>query len=220
MTTTLGPGMSALGSATLAEREQRAERETSDDAWSLIITQALVAQAPRLTLGTFEATCEAPRTGAADAETDSAAGSSPAAGDPDGALTAAASDARTPAHGVPDRLTTELVDARFGRMQLVVARGRSGLSIVINVADAHVKALIMSERQDLIQSLKGCGLSVTSVQIGTAATAGTTFAPDREGPDRTRKGGSLPRSPFRAQAYLAPLEEDTDAETERVDFTV
>jgi hypothetical protein len=221
MTTTFGPGIAAPGNAPSLERQQRAERETEDETWSLMITQALVAQAPRLTLGTLGALAATPPGAAADdAPPDTAAGSPALAdGDADGAATASASDARTRPHGVPEQLTTELLDARLGRIELVVARGARGLSIVINVADVHVKALIMSERQDLLQSLRGCGLSVTSVQIGTTATTGTALAPDREGPDRTRKGGSLPRSRFRAQAYLAPPEEE-DAETERVDFTV
>jgi len=116
-----------------------------------------------------------------------------------------------------ERLTTELSDSRLGRMELTVARGVSGLAIVINVADAHVKALIEADQGMLMKSLQDCGLRVASVRIGHSAGSGTGLA--EEGSERVRSSPTLTHPASRRRAYRSSLDEESDADTEGVDFT-
>ena len=214
-------GSSALGPTTVDAdaREEAKQREHTDDAWTLAITQALVEVRPRLALpsesepGPRDAN-PGPARGAELALTESVEAG---IGDVSGT-----EDAR-PGSALPERLHTELSDSRLGRMQLSVARGRSGLHIVINVADSRVKALIEAERSILLKSLQDCGLRVDSVEIGSAPLTGTAFAQQEAAPERAlarTRGNSGLRSPnARWRAYTSPPEEDPDSDSERVDLT-
>ncbi len=211
------------------EAEPR-ERERSDEAWALAITQALVEVRPRLSL---PSTPEAPAAGgtaptSAAAQLEQAAGaaagaSSPAAGSGPGGSGAARNGAANPAGPpLPTKIITELSDSRLGRMELSVARGEHGLHIVINVADARVKALIEAEQASLVKSLQGCGLSVDSVKIGSSAASGTALAPQEVAQERalarSRGNTNLRPASARWRGYGAPPEEDPEDDAERVNL--
>jgi len=200
-------------------QEDAKKREHADDAWALAITQALVEVRPRLALPsdpelTARDSNPGPEPGA---ELSRAASGEVGTGD-----ASAAEDAR-PGPALPSRLLTELSDSRLGRMQLSVARGPSGLHIVINVADSRVKALIEAERSMLLKSLQDCGLRVDSVEIGSQPLSGTAFAQQDAAPERalarTRGNSGLRSSNARWRAYTSPPEEDPDSDKERVDLT-
>jgi len=213
-------GSSGLGltSGELDAKEDARKREPEDDAWTLAITQALVEVRPRLALpNDLEPAPEKANPGpggdAALAQASGELGSGDAS---------AAEDAR-PGPALPTRLHTELSDSRLGRMQLSVARGPGGLHIVINVADARVKALIEAERNVLLKSLQDCGLRVDSVKIGSEPQTGTALAQQEVAPERAlarTRGNSGLRSPTaRWRAYTSPPEEDPDSDNERVNLT-
>jgi hypothetical protein len=208
------------------ESEAR-ERDHTDDAWALAITQALVEARPRLTLPSLpeDETTEAPRAPAAppvsgvNAELGADEGSHAAGTQPGNAGAASASNEPP----LPTKIITELSDSRLGRMELTVARGANGLHIVINVADAHVKALIEAEQASLMKSLQGCGLSVDSVKIGSSATAGTGLAQQEVAQERalarSRGNPSLRSTNASRRGYGAPPEDDPEDDAERVNLT-
>jgi hypothetical protein len=195
------------------------ERDPSEDAWAFAIAEALVKNVPRLT----HLPPPSSGTGSDTLAENTAVDLSPEGGAPvaSGGLSGTSDSGQSKAAGVPALLTAELEDGRLGRLTLVVARGAKGLSIVINVADSHVKALIISEQAALLKSLKDCGLQVASVQIGSNPGAGTALAPDREGArervDRARTNTSLRQLNARWRAYLSPPDEN-DAEADGVNF--
>jgi hypothetical protein len=221
MTTIFGFASGALGAGPPVERQRHGDRDTKDELWALAIAQLLVEHAPRLRMGGGAAALH----GGGSADDSATSGTENPAHEPTSGAApgpAGSDEAPTRAHTVPDRLTTELLDGRLGRLQLIVERGATGLRIVINVADSHVKALIMADQESLVQSLKDAGLSVASVQIGRTAQPGTALAPDRAGADRTRDTAGLRRANGRFRGYQDTHEEEdgaADAETERVDFT-
>jgi hypothetical protein len=195
------------------------EREEQDELWALAVTETLLEQLPRWR--------------AADVQPEPApAGNPPApraapatAGLLPGGATPPETTQGSTTNGVAggsgdkpvERLTTELSDARLGRLELTVARGVSGLTIVINVADAHVKALIEADRAALVKSLQDCGLRVASVRVGQSESSGTELA--REGTERARANPALPKQNARWRAYRSSLEEENDADEEGVDLT-
>jgi len=214
-------GRSGLG-APLGELDAKEdpEKREPDEAWMLAVTQALVEVRPRLALPNGSD----PEPSARDANAGPAGGAEFAAqsGELGTADVSAREDAR-PGPALPTRLLTELSDSRLGRMQLSVARGPSGLNIVINVADSRVKALIEAERSILLKSLQDCGLRVDSVEIGSQPLSGTAFAQQDAAPERalarTRGNSGLRSSNARWRAYTSPPEEDPDSDKERVDLT-
>jgi hypothetical protein len=207
------------------------EREHSEEAWALAITQALVEARPRLTL---PGAAEAPAGGAAappvvsvnaELAAERGPGEDGASSQPGGASTARSGGAGSgAAHDpqLPTKIITELSDSRLGRMELSVARGERGLHIVINVADAHVKALIEAEQSSLLKSLQGCGLSVDSVKIGSSSKGGTGLAPQEVAQERalarSRGNQSLRPANARWRGYGAPPEEDPEDQGERVNL--
>lgn len=199
-------------------REVARERDRSEEVWAFAIAEALVRHVPLLRSALPDSPDQSAHTPAPEHTREpspQASSRGAGAGGADGA-----SDAPpTEVSGLPARLTTELSDARLGRLTFTVARGAHGLAIVINVADSHVKALIDAERATLLQSLKDCGLSIASVRIGQSSGAGIPLAPEREGADRARPSTSLRQHHQRLRAYQGSLEEDDDASPERVDLT-
>ncbi len=202
-----------------SEKKPR-ERDEHDQLWALAVTETVLEQLPRWR--------------ASDAEPPPApAGNPPAPRAAEPAAAGALSGGATPpetAHGSTtnavaggsgdkpvERLTTELSDARLGRLELTVARGVSGLTIVINVADAHVKALIEADRAALVKSLQDCGLRVASVRVGQSESSGTELA--REGTERARANPALSKQNARWRAYRSSLDEENDADEEGVDLT-
>jgi len=215
----------AGSSAGLPEPEHpHKKHDHSADLWAAVVAQAVVRELPRLSLASG---MEAPSsTGQRPVEMSGPA--QPTFTDPDsfgsvggGTQTDGPWDpAHTGAPQLPARLTTELLDSRLGRLELSVTRGTNGLDIVIGVADSHVKALIIADQSILMKSLVDCGLRVASMEIGGSAGAGTALALPRSGAeDRPRGNLSLQKPNTRWQAYQGPLEEDTDTDGERVDFT-
>lgn len=229
MKTTLDPSQSRSRLEASLERERNEEREGPDPVWTLVATQALVERVPLLPSPPIaqagEAAFELEHTGSAPPS-----GSPP----PDESLTTDGAsksgsgrvDERGSATNVPRELCAEVSDERLGRLALRVVRGQAGLDIVIGVADARVKALIMAEQSTLMRSLKDAGLAVVSVQIGsstracTPSRAGTGLAVEGTGGERPR--GAMPfRQPAaRWRGYLGSPEEEGDEDGgEGVDLT-
>lgn len=224
MTTTLNPTIRSARDAAASSSEPASEAEPrkgkdQDEIWAFAIAETLRREVPHWRA--FDTSAEAP------------AGSDPhgAAREPKatpGASTSTATQSETArsdsAIGVAEgggdkpveRLTTELSDARLGRLELTVARGVSGLTIVINVADAHVKALIEADQATLMKSLQDCGLRVASVRIGRSSGSGTALA--EENTERARISPGLTRPNPRWRAYRSALDEE-NADDEGVDFT-
>lgn len=199
------------------QRDERDERDGSEALWAFAITQTLVREAPRVHLSPPE---PAPSAGARRATNDvDAAQRDPVFGaDASGE---AGSGSGSGGAAPPARIATELVDGKLGRIELSIAREEAGLDIVINVADARVKALIQAEHGQLLESLQSSGLRVASVQIGSPAAAGTPLALNSNGAREGARGSlSLHRPGSRWQAYRGPQEDDdTDTDAERVDLT-
>jgi hypothetical protein len=207
------------GEPARASENKPRERDERDELWAFAVAETLL---------------QLPRWRQADADPEPApAGSPPAPRAADARSTDALQRGATPpetAHGSMtngvagasgdkpvERLTTELSDVRLGRLELTVARGVSGLNIVINVADAHVKALIEADREALVKSLQDCGLRVASVRVGQSESSGTELA--REGTERARANPALPKQNARWRAYRSSLDEENDADEEGVDLT-
>ena len=225
MKTTIEPhGLSAQLSASL-ERERRKERETPDELWALAVTNTLMAELPKLTQPPEAEESLAPR---AVAESQAPAGHSPELDEPR-QLGEPGELART-AHGkaaggargspdVPSTLSAEVSDERLGRLELHVERVDGRLDIVINVADARVKALIEAEHAALVKTLKDAGLHVASVQIGSPSRAGTALAEERGGAEKARAGASFRQPAARWRTYTGRPAEEEDADGEGVDLT-
>ena len=215
------------------EGERRAPRarerdELDSELWALAVTDLLVQRLPPPRPSAEAASVAPVRNGADRAARDAGgtgevapdgapAPAQPAAGH--GGAAAGASRGRSDGIELPSQLSAEVSDERFGRLQLHVARGQSGLDIVINVADSHVKALIEAEQAILLKTLKDAGLRVASVQIGNSSQPGTGFAQDRGGAERPRAGATLQRPNARRRAYPSSRDEEEDQSSEGVDFT-
>jgi hypothetical protein len=231
MKTTLDPTQSGSRLEASLARERDEERDAPDPLWALVATQTLVERRPLLpnapageTASEIEHSGSAPPSGAPASE--------PSLTLDDGVSTSSSGRAgeRGAAPNVPRELCAEVSDERLGRLALRVVRGQAGLDIVIGVADARVKALIMAEQDTLMRSLKDAGLAVVSVQIGAstriagASRAGTGLALQPSEVEGT--GAERPRAatPFRQPAAgcrgyrRSPEEEDEDG-GEGVDFT-
>jgi hypothetical protein len=211
---------------------ERRRRERPNSAWLLAVTQALVQKLPELPLRlSLESGTDAPSPDAAamdaqptaDAQRTEATGAGDAGGGANETVEVGAESPAAPA--LESRLTTEVRDDQLGRVALSVARSPQGLRIVINVADARVKALIETDQALLLQGLAECGLRVLSVQIGAETAPGTALAPEASAPERAavrpRGAGGLRATNARVRAYTVPIEQEDDGDNtvERVDFT-
>ena len=211
------PGDVAAREAPEHERQPREQ-----DAWASAIAQALVAARPRLTLPLEPEAAESAAAARAESvKLPTLDGAAAAQAGSEAALSGTDSGPEGPP--LPNRLIAELTDSRLGRLELSVARGASGLHIVINVADAHVKALIESEQVLLLKSLQGCGLRVDSVEIGSQLTIGTALAQPEVAQQRalarSRGNPGLRSGNVRGRGYGAAPEEEPEDDTERVNFT-
>jgi hypothetical protein len=203
-----------------ASGHERRPRE--QDAWAGAIAQALVDARPRLTLPTLpEAEGAAAPASNERVKLPTLGGAQAAQADSEAALSGTDTGPEGPP--LPNRLIAELTDNRLGRLELSVARRASGLHIVINVADAHVKALIESEQSLLLKSLQDCGLRVDSVEIGSQLASGTALAHPEAAQERalarSRGNPSLRSGNVRGRGYGALTEEETEEDTERVNLT-
>ena len=206
------------------EAADRERQEREHNAWAFAITQAVVEARPKLTLPLLPELTAARPTAGSESVKIATLGHAEAGAAESSTEGAASSTERTPpGPPLPSRLIAELSDSRLGRMELSIARGVNGLHIVINVADAHVKALIEAERALLLESLQACGLRVDSVEIGSQLTPGTALAQEevaREGAlARGRGNPSLRSGNARWRGYGAPPEEEPEEDTDRVDLT-
>lgn len=222
MTATFNPtlrgALDAASSGDQASHIEALEREDQNDIWAFAIAETLLREVPRWRA---DSSAEPP---ADEALQGSARAPLVTAGTTTSTATQSGTARSESAIGVAqgggdkpiERLTTELSDARLGRLELTVARGVSGLSIVINVADAHVKALIEADQATLMKSLQDCGLRVASVRIGQSSGSGTALA--EESSERGRGSPGLIRQNPRWRAYRSALDEE-NADDEGVDFT-
>lgn len=204
-----------------AAEHEREDRERSV-AWASAITQVLVDARPKLTLPS-----------APDAEGSSAGAPAPrneGVKDPTPAgvelrNTESPGESKTQGPELPNRLVAELSDSTLGRLELSVARSPNGLRIVINVADARVKALIEAEQSLLVKSLQGSGLRVDSLQIADQLEPGTGLAPEDGADAALERAAARSRSSHlrslsaRGRGYGAKPEEEPEDDTDRVDFT-
>lgn len=210
-------GGAHIDSQTAREREREREPRP-DELWSAAVTQAVVRELPRVAAA--PAPAEGDEAGAAEGAPESVppgAGARWEAAARSAGVDGADAASSSPSDGLPAELCTEVSDERLGKLRLVVARGARGLDIVINVADSHVKALIEAEQAILMKTLKDAGLSVASVQIGSAHRPGIVLAQDREGHGKARSSASL-HQPARWRTYKGSLEQE-DAEGDGVDLT-
>lgn len=222
MKTTLdaAPERSAL--LEMLRRGRREERETHNELWALALTNTLVAELPKLGEPPPEADAGlAPR---AIGDSHAPAGHAPELDAADeGASTGAGAAAGGSRGSSPlaSTLSAEVSDERLGRLQLHVERVEGGLDIVINVADARVKALIEADQSQLLKTLKDAGLHVASVQIGSALGSGTTLARERTGAEKARASASFRQPAARWRTYTGSpaAEQDADTDGEGVDLT-
>lgn len=218
------------GEESLGEASAPRKRKEDEEVWAFAIAETLAREVPRLhvvstagelaegpsgdssgnDLGADASRSALPRQTSANAAADATLSESPRGASTFGVAESSAGD-------LPERLITELSDARLGRMELTVARSGNGLTIVINVADARVKALIEADQAALMKSLQDCGLRVASVKIGHSAGSGTGLAEERL--ERVRTSPNLSTQTARRRAYRSSLDEEDDADTEGVDFT-
>jgi hypothetical protein len=220
----IGRANSSLDATETAAREaaDRERREREHDAWAVAVTQAVIEARPKLSVPIGREPAAAPAAGeSVKGPTLGHADGSTAEAGTEGA--ASSTERAPPGPALPSRLIAELSDSRLGRMELSIARGAHGLHIVINVADAHVKALIEAERAVLLKSLQDCGLRVDSVEIGSQLTSGTALAQQESAQERalarSRGNLSLRSGNARWRGYGAPAEEEPEEDTDRVDLT-
>jgi hypothetical protein len=212
---------SAIGGYEPSLEEKRERRDTSDAAWALVLTDAVLHQLPRFTLDLAPPSPDASEdaegaTSALDPEL-SARSELAAHGDPGGAL---GSSNAVPGGGdgpdALDQLSAHFDDARLGKVAFTVTRQAHGLDIVIGVADSDVKALIEADRLVLIQALKAAGLHVSRVEVMGSETAGTLLAPNPRG---VRSSMSPRGQSAKVRAYRTSLEEEAASTADNVDLT-
>jgi hypothetical protein len=204
----------------MLRRQRHEERETPDELWALALTNTLMAELPKLRQAAPEP--DAGLASHAVGDSHAPAGHAP---ELDEASEASGSEASAAAGGsrgspeLPSTLSAEVSDERLGRLLLHVERVEGGLDIVINVADARVKALIEAEQPQLMKTLKDAGLHVASVQIGAPLEAGTTLARERGGAEKARTSASFRQPAARWRTYTGSPAEEEDADGEGVDLT-
>ena len=222
-------GRTALGADPGEAAREAAEHEREDRergaAWASAITQMLVEARPKLTLPSAPE-AEGSSGGAPAPRDEGVKNPTPAGVEVRNSESVEASKTQGPE--LPNRLVAELSDSILGRMELSVARSAKGLRIVINVADARVKALIEAEQALLMKSLQGSGLRVDSLHIADQLEPGTGLAPDEgvEGAEIAQQRAlarsrslSLRTLSARGRGYGAKPDEEPEDDTDRVDFT-
>jgi hypothetical protein len=214
---------SELGVHEAFEQERQPHEQ---DAWANAIAQALVEARPRLTLpepAEPDGGAATPHSSGPTVKLPTLDGAEAGATQAGGEAAAAGTEPGPASPPLPNRLIAELSDSRLGRVELSVARGAHGLHIVINVADAHVKALIESEQALLLKSLQSCGLRVDSVRIGSELKSGTALAQPEVAQERVLARGrgnpNLRSGNVRGRGYGALPEEEPEDDTDRVDLT-
>ncbi len=216
-------GRTALGAdpgeaAREAAEHEREDRERSA-AWASVITQVLVEARPKLTLPSAPE-AESNTAGAPAARDEGVKNPTPSG--VESCNSEVVEESKTQGPELPNRLVAELSDSTLGRMELSVARSANGLRIVINVADARVKALIQAEQALLVKSLQGSGLRVDSLHIADQLEPGTGLAPEDATQERVlarSRSLNLRTLNARGRGYGAKPEEEPEDDTDRVDFT-
>jgi hypothetical protein len=203
------------------ERGPLEERDAPDEAWALAFAHTLLAELPKLTQPA-PAKAEISATPRAFADSQAPPGYSRALHESSEATPASpGKPAAGPGAGpdLPTTLSAEVSDERLGQLRLQIERVEGGLDIVINVADARVKALIEAEQCQLLKTLKQAGLHVTSVQIDGPPKAGTALARERGGAEKVRASASFRQPAARWRTYTGSPAEEEDADGEGVDLT-
>jgi hypothetical protein len=212
MKTTFDAALGPSAPLEMLRRARREERETPDELWALALTNTLVAELPKLT----EPPPEADASLAPHAIGDSHA---PTGHAPELDESGEAGGNSRGGPELPSSLRAEVSDERLGRLVLHVERADGGLDIVINVADARVKALIEAEQPQLMKTLKDAGLRVASVQIGSPSRPGTALALERGGAEKARTSASFRQPAARWRTYTGSPAAEEDADGEGVDLT-
>jgi hypothetical protein len=219
-------GSTGLGADPSAAAREAAEHEREDRersaAWASAITQVLVEVRPKLALpSTAQAESSA---GGAPAGRDEGV-KDPTPGGVESRNTESGEASKTQGPELPNRLVAELSDSTLGRLELSVARSVNGLRIVINVADARVKALIEAEQASLVKTLQGSGLRIDSLHIADQLEPGTGLAPEQGAEAAQERALARSRSihlrslSARGRGYRAKPEDEPEDDTDRVDFT-
>jgi hypothetical protein len=198
-------GAAAVGEYTEPQRGVDDDRDNS--AWAHLLADAVVQRVPVEALPALLAAEAQPGAHAPDAETP--ATTLAAGGSGRGAV--APSEGDTPI----ERVATEVEVSGLGKVAVSVTREASGLSIVIGVADAHVKALIEAERAALVQALKVSGLSIARVEVWGNGAIGTALAQDPRG---NRSMSSRAANP-KVRAYRTSQAEEPTDTARNVDVT-
>jgi hypothetical protein len=220
MKTTLDGTLNANAPLGSLERERRKEREAPDELWALVVANTLMAELPKLSEPPPEADASLALCALGDSL--SPAGHAPELDAPSEAEAAAPGHATRGARGSPElasTLSAEVSDERLGRLELRVERVEGGLDIVINVADARVKALIEAEQAQLVNTLKDAGLHIASVQIASPQRPGTALARERGGAEKARANASFRQPAARWRTYTGSAAAEEDADGEGVDLT-
>jgi hypothetical protein len=203
------------------DKLERPERDELDDerraAWALVLADAVVHRLPRLVLELGSPSAEgASEPPAAEAARGAARGELEMELEGDGAARGQSRTGGAGGDAPIEHMNVSVDDERLGRVAFTVTRDRSGLDIVIAVADSHVKALIEAERIALVQALKAAGLTVGRVEVAATPPAGTLLAPNPRG----ARSNSGPRGESaKVRAYRTSLEEEATSTAENVDLT-
>jgi flagellar hook-length control protein FliK len=219
---TMSDNVSSAGALPGYEKLEKPERDERDDetraAWALVFAEAVVQRLPPLTLELGAASSDA---GSSERPATDAARSA-ASGELEAELDGgAASHGQSRVGGAEgeapiEHMNVSVDDERLGRVAFTVTRDKSGLDIVIGVADTHVKALIEAERIALVQALKAAGLTVARVEVAATQPAGTLLAPTQRG----ARSSTGPRGQSaKVRAYRTSLEEEATSTAENVDLT-
>jgi flagellar hook-length control protein FliK len=205
------------------EPAERDDRELAQEAWAAIVAQVIVPHTEPHTVASALSLSAGDQPQGDNADSPAEPGPGFESVDSDDATSPSTQSPRSPTNSgipkLPAQLTTHINDCRLGRLELTVSRAPGGVSIVINVADSHVKALIEAEQAILLKSLTNTGIRVSSVRISGTNQGGTSLAHDREvSRDRARNTMNLRTSNPRLRAYRGSLDEDLDADSEGVNF--
>ena len=199
-------GAAAVGEYT---EPKRAADDTDTSAWAYLLADAVVQRVPvpEALLAPPAPEGEPGAAHAAEGETPTA--SFAAGGSERGTAAAAEGDAPI------ERVATEVEVSGLGKVAVSVTREPSGLSIVIGVADAHVKALIEAERAALVQALKLSGLSIARVEVWGNGAIGTALAQDPRG----NRSMSSRAANSKVRAYRTSQAEEPTDTAQNVDVT-
>jgi hypothetical protein len=219
---TMSDNVSGAGALPGYDQLEKPERDELDDerraAWALVLADAVVHRLPRLALELGSASPDggSSQQPAAEAARSATPGELETELGGGGAARGQSRSGGAEGDAPIEHMNVSVDDERLGKVAFTVTRDRSGLDIVIAVADSHVKALIEAERIALVQALKAAGLTVARVDVAAARPAGTLLAPQPRG---ARSSSGPGGQSAKVRAYRTSLEEEATSTAENVDLT-